>query len=147
MNLWVKIYIICQISLLQLQKWGHTMVYTVGKKEKNCFHVLSWLLFLLEVDCHDNERNRGFFATCGPMRGYIREKFPSFFSKLFSLWNYFPEKMCIAEAVVAVQSMAVILINDTTVKSRPFGFHLAHQRSAAWLLQSKIRQSHQYFYW
>ena len=44
-NLWAKIYIICRISLLQLQKWGHTMVYAVEKKEKNCFHVLSWLLF------------------------------------------------------------------------------------------------------
>jgi hypothetical protein len=79
------------------------------------------------VDCHDNERNRGFFATCGPMRGYIREKFPSFFSKLFLCETTFRKKMCIAEAAVVVQSMAVILINDTTVKSRPFDFHPAHQ--------------------
>ena len=71
--------------------------------------------FLLEVDYHDNERNRGFFATCGPMRGYIREKFSSFFSKLFLCETTFRKKMCIAEAVVAVQSMAVILINDMTV--------------------------------
>ena len=63
------------------------------------------------------------------VRNFLPSSLNYFFVKRLS-----GKKMCIAEAAVVVQSMAVILINDTTVKLRPFGFHPAHQHSTAWLL-------------
>ena len=101
MNFWAKIYIICQISrghsfplisLLQLQKWGHTMVYAVGKKEKNCFHVLSWLLFFAGGGLSRQWKEIAAFLQHVVLWGYIREKFPAFFSKLFLCETTFRKK-------------------------------------------------------